>query len=78
MAAHIRRVDMRDRHIQPPPHARDLFGRGHNRIGVIQQFAHRIAAGRMPQRAVFELSGLAHHSTFSITFDVISTAKQLH
>ena len=38
------------------PATADLLGRGHDRLGVAQDLAHRVAARRVPQGAVLELA----------------------
>ena len=38
------------------PGAADLLGRGHDRLRAAQRLAHRIAAGRVPERAMLDLA----------------------
>ena len=62
---------MGDWYVQSPDHSRDLLGRWHNRVGIVQKFAHRVTTRGMPQRTVFQLVRLADHRAFAIAFDPI-------
>jgi hypothetical protein len=76
MAAHVGRIDMAQRDIEPRPHAADLDRRGHEGGRLAQQLAHRIAARHMPQRAMFQLAGRADNGALAIGFDRPRVAAQ--
>ena len=62
---------MSDWYVQSPAHARDLLGRWHIRVGLVQKFAHRVTTRAMPQHTVFQLARLADHRAFAIAFNPI-------
>src|SRR3546814_3738905 len=56
MAAHIGGIDVMQRNIDTGTDAGQLGCRRHDGLGLAEHFAHRIAAGHMPQRAMLERS----------------------
>src|SRR5262249_40926573 len=71
MAAHIARIDVRDRHVEPRPGSAHLLGRRHDRLGAAQHFPHGIAPGHMPQGPVFDLAVAANDRAFAVAFDLL-------
>src|SRR3546814_4232846 len=63
--AHVRGVDVGDRHVNPRAGAADFLGRGHDGLGIAQPFSHGIAARHMPERAVLQLACAADDSSRS-------------
>src|SRR5579872_5910484 len=66
---HIRRVDMRDRNIEPRSRPPNFFRRRYNRFRSAEHLAHRISAGHMPQCAVLQLSRRAHNRALAVAFN---------
>src|SRR6185369_13406814 len=57
MAAHISRDAVVDRDVDRTAHSTDLGRRRHDRMRALEQVAHAVAAGDVPERAVLELAG---------------------
>src|SRR6185503_11067751 len=69
MAAHVRGIDMRDRHVEPRSRAADLLGRRHDRFGAAQGLAHSVSSRDMPERAVLDFAAGADDSALAVSLD---------
>ena len=76
MAAHVRRIDVRDGHIEPRAWTANFLGRRHNRLRAAENLAHGVAAGHVPQRAVFEFSGGSDNRALAVAFNNFRIAAQ--
>ena len=76
MAAHVGGIDMAEGHVEPGAEPADLFRRRHDRLGIAEPLAHRVAAGHMPQRAVFQFSADADNGALAIAVDGGRVAAQ--
>ena len=76
MAAHIGRVDMAERHVEPRAERADLGRRRHDRLGAAEPVAHRVAAGHMPQRAMLQLACRADDRALAVAVDLLRVAAQ--
>ena len=63
-------------HVEPRSRAADLLGRRHDRLGAAQDLAHRIAAGNVPERAVFEFAGRPDDRALAVAFDGFGVAAE--
>ena len=76
MAADIGRVDVGDRDVEAAAETADLLCRRHDRLGVAEQLAHRVAARHVPERAVLELARLADDGALAVALDHLRIAAQ--
>jgi len=68
MAAHVGSIDVGDGHVEARAGAAHFFGGSHDGFGVAENFAHGIAPGDVPQRAVLEFSCLADDGALPVSF----------
>src|SRR5882672_2492847 len=76
VAANVRGVDVRDGHVEAGARAAHFFCRSHDGFGVAEDLAHAVAAGGMPESAVFELSGSAYDRAFAVALDGFGISSQ--
>src|SRR5581483_7608820 len=70
MTAHITRVDVAQWDHEARARASDGLGRRHNRLGLTEHLTHALAAGFVPDGAVFEFPVFTDDDALAVGFDV--------
>src|SRR5258708_39130463 len=76
MAADVGGVDMGNWNVEARARTANLLRRRHNRLRAPEHVTHSVAAGHVPERPVFELSGRAHDRSLAVALDNFWIAAQ--
>src|SRR5690349_19560037 len=76
VAAHVTGVDVCHGDIELGPGRTDLLGRWHERFRAAEHFAHRIAAGYMPQCAMLDFAVAADDCALAVAFELLGARAQ--
>src|SRR5277367_6605773 len=76
MTSYVRGVDMGDGNVETSSRTADFFSRRDDRLCSAEHVTHGIAAGNVPERAVFKLSGRAHNRALAVTLNQFRVATQ--
>src|SRR6266852_4161672 len=92
MAAHVAGIDMSERHVDRRSGSTHFFRRWHDGQGIARLapwsarrvvfptecFAHRVAAGSVPQRTVLQFTGGAHDGGFTVALNRLRFTPKRH